>query len=80
MGRSTNNNNAEVILSDWQVNDLSKTQGQPLFSSDGKNPANNHGKDGGNLLLVNGEAIRSGTNAPRDLPVPPGITLLNPLP
>jgi len=80
MGRSTNNSPTEVILSDWQVNDLPKTQGQPLFSPDGKKPANNHGKDGGNLLLVNGEAVRSGANAPRDLPVPPGIALLNPLP
>jgi len=80
MGRSTNNSAAEVILSDWQVNDLPKTQGRPLFSSDGKKPANNHGKDGGNLLLVNGEVIGCGTNAPRDLPVPPGITLLNPMP
>jgi hypothetical protein len=79
MGRSTNSA-AEVILSDWQVNHLPKTKGQPLFSPDGKKPGNNHYKDGGNLLLGSGEVISSGTNAPRDLPVPPGLTLLNPLP
>jgi prepilin-type N-terminal cleavage/methylation domain-containing protein len=79
MGRSTNSA-AEVILSDWQVNSLPKTKGQPLFSPNGKKPANNHDKDGGNLLLGNGEAVSSGTNAPRDLPVPPGVTLLNPVP
>ncbi len=80
MGRSTNHSAAEVILSDWQLNNLAKAQGQPLFSADGRKPANNHGKDGGNLLLVNGEVVGCGTNAPRDLPVPPGVTLLNPQP
>jgi len=80
MGRSTNHSADEVILSDWQVNNLPKTKGQPLFSPDGKKPANNHDKDGGNLLLGNGEALSSGANAPRDLPVPPGFTLLNPVP
>ena len=80
MGRSTNNSAAEAILSDWQVNSLPKTKGQPLFSPDGKKPANNHDKDGGNLLLDNGEVIRSGPGAARDLPIPPGVTLLNPAP
>jgi len=80
MGRSTNNSAAQVILSDWQVNNLPKALGQPLFSPDGKKPANNHGKDGGNLLLVSGEVTGSGANAACDLPVPPGVTLLNPQP
>ncbi len=79
MGRSTNHSPAaEAVLSDWQVNNLPKSKGQPLFSPDGKKPANNHDKDGGNLLLGNGEVIRSGPAAARDLPVPPGVTLLNP--
>jgi type II secretory pathway pseudopilin PulG len=80
MGRSTNSSPAEAILSDWQVNNLPKTKGQPLFSPDGKKPANNHDKDGGNLLLGNGGVIRSGPAAARDLPIPPGVTLLNPGP
>jgi type II secretory pathway pseudopilin PulG len=80
MGRSTNQGNAEAILSDWQANNLPKTKGQPIFSSDGNKPANNHDKDGGNILLVSGQVIRSGTNAALDLPVPSGVTLLNPAP
>jgi type II secretory pathway pseudopilin PulG len=81
MGRSTNNGPAaDAILSDWQLNTLPKTKGQPLFSPDGKEPANNHDKNGGNLLLGDGGVIRSGPAAARDLPVPPGVTLLNPLP
>ena len=78
MGRSTNHSAAQVILSDWQVNDLPKTQGQPLFSPDGKKPANNHDKDGGNLLLGSGEVLASGPKAERDLSLPPGVALLNP--
>jgi len=82
MGRATNNSiaAAQAILSDWQVNALPKTKGQPLFSPDGKKPANNHEKEGGNLLLDNGEVIRSGSNAACDLPIQPGVTLLNPAP
>ena len=80
MGRNTNNSAAEIILSDWQVNTLPKTKGRPLFSPDGKMPGNNHDKDGGNLLLGNGGVITSGPAAARDLPVPPGVTLLNPQP
>jgi type II secretory pathway pseudopilin PulG len=80
MGRSTNNSAAEVILSDWQADNQPKTKGQPLFSPDGKKPANNHDKDGGNLLLGDGGVIRSGPAAARDLPIAPGVTLLNPAP
>jgi len=81
MGRSTNlSPDAEAILSDWQVNTLPKTKGQPLFSPDGKKPANNHDKDGGNLLLGNGGVLHSGPAAARDLPIPPGVALLNPAP
>jgi type II secretory pathway pseudopilin PulG len=81
MGRATNAGaGAQAILSDWQVNTLPKTKGQPLFSPDGQKPANNHDKDGGNLLLDNGAVIRSGPNADFDLPTPSGVTLLNPGP
>jgi len=80
MGRSTNAAPDDVLVSDWQLNSLAKTKGQPLFSSDGKKPANNHGTDGGNLLLRGGDATSCGTNAPRDLPLPSGVTLLNPAP
>jgi prepilin-type N-terminal cleavage/methylation domain-containing protein len=81
MGRATNGGGAaQAILSDWQVNNLPKTKGQALFSPDGKKPANNHDKDGGNILFDNGEVVRSGPAADRDLPIPPGVALLNPTP
>jgi prepilin-type N-terminal cleavage/methylation domain-containing protein len=80
MGRTTNNTASEAILTDWQVDNSPKTKGQPLFSPDGKKPGNNHHKDGGNLLLGSGEVVASGPKAARDLPLPPGITLLNPQP
>jgi prepilin-type N-terminal cleavage/methylation domain-containing protein len=80
MGRATNNSAGEVLLSDWQVDTRAKTTGQALFSTDGKKPGNNHGKDGGNLLLGSGEVLASGPKAERDLPTPPGVTLLNPGP
>jgi len=81
MGRASNAGPAaQAILSDWQLNTLPKTKGQPLFSPVGKKPANNHDKDGGNILLDNGEVIRSGPNAALNLPTPSGVTLLNPGP
>jgi len=78
MGRGTNNSGAEVLLTDWQVDTRPKTTGQPLFSADGKKPGNNHGNEGGNLLLVSGGVEYSGPKAARDLPLPPGVALLNP--
>ncbi|MGD1085921.1 MAG: prepilin-type N-terminal cleavage/methylation domain-containing protein [Verrucomicrobiota bacterium] len=78
MGRTTNSGAAEVLVTDWQADTRPKTAGQPLFSADGKKPGNNHGKDGGNLLLVSGGVEFSGPKAARDLPLPPGVVLLNP--
>ena len=81
MGRSTNNSPAaQALVSDWQVNSLPKTTGRPLFSADGRQPGNNHDKDGGNILLDSGEVLRSGPAAACDLPLPPGVILLNPVP
>ena len=80
MGQSTNLAPGDPLLSDWQVDTLAKFKGQLLFSPNGKRPANNHGKEGGNVLLGSGEAKSGGTNAPCDLPLPAGIILLNPLP
>jgi prepilin-type N-terminal cleavage/methylation domain-containing protein len=80
MGRKTNDASMDVLLSDWQVDSLPKRAGQLLFSADGQKPGNNHEKDGGNILLVNGTVERSGPKAQRDWPVPPGVTLLNPAP
>jgi prepilin-type N-terminal cleavage/methylation domain-containing protein len=79
-GRPANAAPADALLSDWQVNTSPKTAGQPMFSADGKKPADNHAKDGGNILLVSGAVLRSGPAAARDFPVPSGVTLLNPRP
>jgi len=80
MGRSTKDDPGAVLVSDCQVNTLAKTPGQPLFSSEGKSPANNHGKTGGNLLQVGSAVQFSGPLADRDLPLPAKISLLNPSP
>ena len=45
---------AEVVMTDAQANTQSKLTGQALFSTTGKPPGNNHGKDGGNLLFGDG--------------------------
>jgi len=80
MGRSTNAAPDDVLVSDWQLNSLAKMRGQPIFSADGKKPANNHAADGGNLLKANGEVTSCGVLSPRDFPLPSGVTLLNPAP
>jgi hypothetical protein len=80
MGRTTNNSADDAFISDWQVDNLPKPAGRPLFSTDGKKPGNNHQKDGGNLLLGSGAVVVSGPKAARDLPLPSGVTLLNPAP
>jgi len=53
MGRSITNSE-EPLVTDKQVNALAKAVGQPIFSSTGKPPGNNHGKLGGNLLFCDG--------------------------
>jgi type II secretory pathway pseudopilin PulG len=80
MGRGTNNPATDALLTDWQVDASPKLAGQALFSSDGKKPGANHQRDGGNILVVNGGVERSGPKAARDLPIPPGVMLLNPSP
>jgi prepilin-type N-terminal cleavage/methylation domain-containing protein len=78
MGRGTNDDTGSVIMTDRQVNDSSKTGGQPLFSSTGKAPGNNHGKTGGNLLLLNGAVQFSIPVSDRDLLLNGNLRLLNP--
>src|SRR5579862_5262499 len=48
-----------VLASDAQANSSSKNAGQPVFSTDGKPPGNNHGKEGGNFLFCDGHADSS---------------------
>ncbi len=78
MGITTNDGPDTVIVSDRQVDTLPKRMGQQLFSRDGKKPADNHGKYGGNYITLNGESASSGPTAKRDFLFDTNIVLLNP--
>lgn len=69
-----------VLMSDAQVNSLSKNPGQPIFSTDGKGPGNNHGKEGGNFLFCDGHADSTLSGASSSLILTQGVSLLNPSP
>ena len=60
MGRTTNDDAGEILVSDAQVDTAPKNKGQQIFSEDGRQPGNNHGKEGGNLLSRGGEVTGSG--------------------
>jgi len=74
-------NAQEPLLSDRQVNADSKAAGDPAFSSTGKPPGNNHGKEGGNFLFGDGHAQWSPVEVGFPIPLSPGgVILLNPKP
>jgi prepilin-type N-terminal cleavage/methylation domain-containing protein/prepilin-type processing-associated H-X9-DG protein len=77
MGRGPANA-TRALASDAQVDTQSKAAGEPVFSSDGKPPGNNHGKFGGNLLFCDGHVELSSPRAAFTLGFGPGETLLNP--
>jgi prepilin-type N-terminal cleavage/methylation domain-containing protein/prepilin-type processing-associated H-X9-DG protein len=77
MGR-TPGDAQSVLMSDAQVNSLSKNSGQPIFSSTGKAPGNNHKKAGGNFLFCDGHADPTIAGAPFSLVLKQGVVLLNP--
>jgi prepilin-type N-terminal cleavage/methylation domain-containing protein/prepilin-type processing-associated H-X9-DG protein len=79
MGRRATDT-AEVLMSDAQVNTLPKIQGQPVFSTTGQKPGNNHHKYGGNFLFCDGRAEMSSPKAPFSLVLTQGVVLLNPRP
>jgi len=66
------------LLSDAQIAATPKRRGKPVFSADGRSPGNNHSGAGGNILFADGHCEPTGPCATRDLPVLPGIALLNP--
>jgi prepilin-type processing-associated H-X9-DG protein len=68
----------DVLMTDWQIDTLAKTAGQPLFSTTGREPGNNHGKSGGNLLFCDGRVESSAGPAPCPLALTQGVVLLNP--
>ncbi len=67
-----------VLITDRQINTNSKTVGQPLFSTTGSPPGNNHKKYGGNLLYCDGHVQLSAPSAVVSLTVTQGVVLLNP--
>jgi prepilin-type processing-associated H-X9-DG protein len=79
MGRRATDTN-EVLMSDAQVNTEPKIQGQPVFSSNGQKPGNNHHQYGGNLLFTDGHVTMSGAKAPFSIVLTQGVVLLNPKP
>jgi prepilin-type N-terminal cleavage/methylation domain-containing protein/prepilin-type processing-associated H-X9-DG protein len=71
-------NSAQVLMSDRQVDAQPKSAGQQVFSTNGKPPANNHRKFGGNFLFCDGHTEMSSAIAPFPLPLTNGERLLNP--
>jgi prepilin-type N-terminal cleavage/methylation domain-containing protein len=80
MGRTNAARPQEPLLSDRQVNTQAKRAGEPLFSTSGKKPGDNHTTYGGVVLFGDGHAELSGPAAGFDLLFGEGITLLNPKP
>jgi prepilin-type processing-associated H-X9-DG protein len=78
MGRTTNESPGEILMTDWQIDNAPKKQGQLIFSPDGSKPGNNHGKTGGNLLFIDGSVVGSGPKASGDSVFHPPVVLLNP--
>jgi prepilin-type processing-associated H-X9-DG protein len=66
------------LVSDAQVDQNAKRQGDAVFSGAGAAPGNNHRKFGGNVLFVDGHVETGDNAAMRDLPIPAGVVLLNP--
>jgi prepilin-type N-terminal cleavage/methylation domain-containing protein len=78
MGRATNGDPRDIILSDWQVDTLPKVRGHPIFSLDGKKPGNNHEAAGGNLMSCGGAILFSPPKAVQDFLFPSTVKLLGP--
>ncbi len=70
----------EVLMTDKQVNAQPKWAGQPVFSTNGEPPGNNHQKYGGNFLFGDGHVEMSDATAPFSLVWTQGVVLLNPKP
>ena len=79
MGRGTNDAGS-FLMSDRQINTLSKNAGDQVFSLDGKAPGNNHHKYGGNVLFSDGSVQATPPVAAFSLAFSNGIVLLNPKP
>jgi prepilin-type N-terminal cleavage/methylation domain-containing protein len=79
MGRGTNDAGS-FLMSDRQINTLSKDKGDQVFSLNGKSPGNNHHKYGGNVLFSDGSVQATPPTLTFPLAFSNGIVLLNPKP
>ncbi|HTS20064.1 MAG TPA: type II secretion system protein [Verrucomicrobiae bacterium] len=78
MGRTTHDGADAMLLSDQQLNTQPRHGGDPMFSINGKRPADNHRQFGGNILFCDGHAEELPAIAPRDLLYSNPVVLLNP--
>jgi prepilin-type N-terminal cleavage/methylation domain-containing protein/prepilin-type processing-associated H-X9-DG protein len=79
MGQCMTNAQA-VLMSDRQVDARAKESGEQVFSSTGKPPGNNHGKNGGNFLFVDGRVEATPAQLPFSLGLSRSMVVLNPRP
>jgi prepilin-type processing-associated H-X9-DG protein len=80
MGRNTNSGPSDCLMSDRQINTLSKNIGDQVFSLTGEAPGNNHSKSGGNILFCDGSVQQTSPQAAFSLAFSNSIVLLNPKP
>ncbi len=80
MGRTKDAAPSDFLMSDRQVNTVSKEVGDQIFSLDGKSPGNNHSKYGGNVLFCDGSVQQSDPRLTFSLAFSNNIVLLNPKP
>ena len=79
MGLTRTNEPTQFILSDEQIDTKPKRPGAAAFSTDGKSRARNHGKYGGNVLLMDGSVETIPAKTTKALAFEKGV-LLNPKP
>ena len=80
MGQTIQEGSKAPLVSDAQVDTVPKAPGQPVFSSDGKRPGNNHNKFGGNFLFCDGNVQNSPARLAFPLAPATNVVLLNPKP
>jgi hypothetical protein len=68
----------QALMSDRLADAQSKAAGQPMFSTTGKPPGNNHDKYGGNLLLCDGSVQSVAARTPFAIGTTQSVVLLNP--
>jgi hypothetical protein len=68
------------LMSDRQLNSALRSRGDPLFSTTGDPPGNNHHRYGGNVLFVGGDTRMSRPTAEFSLSPTQAVVLLNPKP